>query len=104
MNNIVTLPEKDPEAELDYLFDWAAKRNNNGLTNWLKEGELITSHTLVIPDGISIISDYRLFENSAVQIWMTAGTNLVDYTITCKIETNQGRKDTRRIIIPVRLR
>lgn len=104
MSKIVTLPEKDPDAELDYLFDWAAKRNNNGLTNWLKEGESITSYTLTVPSGITKLAEALVYDNSAVQIWVSSGTDLIDYTIKCDIITNQGRKDTRRIIIPVRLR
>ena len=105
MSDFTTFPIKDPTAKLDYLFDWAPKTNNRELTDWLKEDELITSQVVSVdPIGLTIVSDSIVESAKAVLVWLSGGTDLVTYTVSCKIVTNKGREDTRRAIIPVKNR
>lgn len=99
-----TLPPKAPTAKLDYVFDWAPAENNTGLSNWLAEGETISSYTLTISDGIDKVSDALIKNSTAILVWLDNGTVGEDYLIVCSVVTNQGREDTRTFILPVRLR
>lgn len=96
-------PPKDPDAKLDYRFDWAPRANNSGLTNWLEAGETILTYEVTVPAGLTKVSDSLVDEGTAVVVWISGGTNEVDYPITCKITTAQ-RIDVRTSILPVRNR
>lgn len=95
MSQQKSFPPKDPEAKLDYIFDWAPAKNNRGLTDWLREGETIASHTVVVPEGIDKVSDSIIDDNTAVVVWIEGGTTGESYLIRCSITTNQDREDTR---------
>ena len=99
-----SFPPKHPTASLDYLFDWAPASNNRGVSDWLQEGEVITSYTVTVPEGIDKISDQLTDESTSVTVWLESGTVGDDYTISCSIVTNQNREDTRTVILPVRNR
>lgn len=94
---------KDPDELLDYKFDWAADRNNNGLTNWLKEGETILDCEVTVPDGITLVSHAIADDNTSVIVWLSGGTNNQEYLITCKIDT-ATRTGVRSAILPVKNR
>lgn len=96
-----TFEPKDPAEKLDYLFDWAAERNNNGLTNWLKEGETILDCEITVPDGLDLVSHTVINNNTSVIVWLSGGTNNEEYLITCKIDT-ATRTGVRSAILPVR--
>lgn len=96
-------PPKDPSAVLDYQFDWAAEDNNTGLTNWLAEGETIVSHSVTVPDGITLVSSSIVNNGTTVLFWLSGGDNGVDYSVNCRI-TTQTRTDSRTAIVPVRKR
>ena len=82
---------KDPDAVLDYQWDWSA---------WLAESETISTATVTVPAGITLDSN----SNTTTQVtaWLSGGTVRTDYTVTCRIVTNQGRTDDRSIEIRVR--
>lgn len=95
-------PEKHPTSKLDYVFDWAPKSNNTGVSNWLKDGETIISYSVTVPTGLTKVSDNVDFNNTAIVIWLSGGTLLTDYDISCSIVTSLGREDTRSATIQVR--
>lgn len=84
---------KDPDATLDYVWDWTA---------WLAENETISSVTWIVPDGID--QDSTSNDDTTATIWLSGGTLGGTYEITCRITTNQGRIDDRskRIIVKSR--
>lgn len=86
---------KDPDARLDFGQDWA---------NWLDEGELITSHEVLLnpPSGLTLVS--HVHTTSKVIIWVTDGTVGVSYRVTYRITTDQGRTDDRTDVITIQER
>ena len=100
---------KDPSAVLDYKFDWAALSNGSGDTDWLANTEEITSATITITPSVAVtglIKDSQSLtdSNTSVTVWLSSGTDNVNYTVACKIVTNGLRTDERTITICVRNR
>lgn len=81
---------KDPDAVLDFAFDWTA---------WLSDGETISSHVIVEQTGITVDSDSE--SNGVVTVWLSGGTEGETYSLTCSITTSQARQDDRTIFILV---
>jgi hypothetical protein len=77
---------KDPDAVLDYSFDWS---------KWLQGSEAIIAHTVIAPTGITLDSSDADAER--VTAWLSGGTNGTTYNVTCRITTDQGRTDDRSI-------
>lgn len=92
---------KDPQAVLDYKFDWKALANNNGLSNWLGSAETISSSVVTVDSGITKVTDTITDTSTSVTVWLSAGTAGQAYKVTCRIVTNQGRTDERTIVIKV---
>lgn len=84
---------KDPDATLDYIWDWTA---------WLAENETISSVTWIVPDGIT--EDTTTNDDTTATIWLSGGTAQTTYPVTCRITTNQGRTDDRTKAIRVKER
>lgn len=84
---------KDPDATLDYGFDWA---------NWLATGETITGAVWTVPSGITKSDED--FDADTTLVWLTGGTLGTNYNISCRITTSDGRIDDRTLIIKVRSR
>lgn len=84
--------EKDPDATLDYGFDWGAQ-------GWLDDGDTIASSTWLLPTGISKTID--TFNDSVTVVWLTGGTAFTTYYVTNRITTAQGRTDDRTMRIRV---
>lgn len=80
----------DPDAVLDYKFDWTA---------WLGAGETITTKTVIGTAGITV--DSSVIVAGAVTVWVSAGV-VGTQRVTCRITTNQGRTDDRTIVLRVR--
>lgn len=104
MSEFQSFPPKHPTAILDYLFDWASRRNDLGLTDWLAEEETIVSYTVTVDDGLEKVSDQLVNDNTSVLIWLDGGTEGTTYKVSCSIVTNQGRQDTRTATILVKNR
>jgi hypothetical protein len=83
---------KDPDAVLDYAFDWSA---------WLAEGEVIATSAITVPVGLTLDSEPAT--TSTVTAWLSGG-EVGQHKVTCHIETNQGRADDRSITVNVRAR
>lgn len=86
---------KDPEAVLDYKFDWSS---------WLATGETISTKEITATTGITVDSSSITDTNTSVTVWLSGGTADSDYTIECKIVTSDSRTDERKIAILVRER
>ena len=95
---------KDPDAVLDYKFDWAASTNGNGDSDWLASGETISSHTVTVSTGLTKDSSSITDTNTSVTVWLSGGTADADYTVTCQIVTSASRTDERSITIQCRAR
>jgi len=81
---------KDPEAVLDYGFDWS---------DWLADGETISTSTWTVPTGITKDSDSKT--DTVTTIWLSGGTAGKSYRVTNHIVTSAGRQDDRSLIIKV---
>ena len=68
---------KDPNAILDYKFDWS---------NWLEAGEIIASHVIVVSTGIT--KDSSSNDDDSVTVWLSGGSAGVSYNVTCRITTD----------------
>ena len=94
---------KDPSAVLDYKFDWKALTNGTGIKDWLAIGETIVSYTITATTGITVDSSYLTDANTSVTVWLSGGTEPMDYSVTCHIVTSAGpREDDRSITIRCR--
>lgn len=80
---------KDPDAVLDYAFDWAEY--------WLESGEIISSHTITVSTGIT--NDSSSESDGIVTVWLSGGTAGTIYELACEIVTSSGRTDERTVLI-----
>lgn len=92
---------KDPSAVLDYKFDWKALTNGTGSSDWLASGETISTRTVTATTGITVDSSSITDTNTSVTVWLSGGTILGQYTVTCRIVTSANRTDERSILVRV---
>jgi hypothetical protein len=81
---------KDPDAVLDYVFDWSS---------WLASGETISTAVITVASGLT--KDSESNTSTTAKAWLSGGTENGRYTITCRITTNQGRTDDRSAVVRV---
>lgn len=84
----------DPDAVLDYPFDWSA---------WLDDGETIVSHDVEVETGDAVL-DSTVATTTAVVAWVSGGTVNTYAQVRCRITTSEGRTDDRTITLSVRER
>lgn len=84
---------KDPDAKLDYTWDWSL---------WLPNGDTILTSAFTPSPGITVNSSSNTTTNSTV--WLSGGTEGQSYTVTNEITTVQGRIDDRTITIRIQER
>lgn len=77
-----------PNANLDYGFNWA---------KWLLAGETITGVVWTVDTGITLSN--ALQSGAAVSTFAEGGVAGKQYKLLCSITTNQGREDSRTIIL-----
>ena len=87
----MTIFVKDPDANLDYGFDWS---------DWLADGETILTSTWTVTTGLTKDSDSS--NDTATTIWVSGGTAGTSYTITNHITTSAGREDDRSHVLKVK--
>ena len=85
---------KDPDAVLDYVFDW-----RDASTPWLATGETVVGHTITADTGLKVDSSTE--NNGKVTVWLSEGTAGETYKVGCRITTSEGRVDERTIWIKV---
>lgn len=90
---------KDPDAVLDFEFDWAALTNGTGSADWLESGETISTRTVTEDSGITVDSDAIVNSATGVVVWLSGGTAGNSYKVTCHITTSSGREDDRTILV-----
>lgn len=83
---------KDPDAVLDYEFDWSA---------WLG-ADTIATHTVTAPAGLTV--DSTEATTTTVTMWLSGGTDGASYAVTCHIVTAAGREDDRTATITMQSR
>jgi len=82
--------EKDPYAVLDYTLDW---------TNWMPDGDTITSVAVTADSGITINSTSNT--NYIVTAYISGGTAGTIYNVEYRITTTNGLRDSRNFRIKV---
>ena len=82
--------EKDPDATLDYQFNWASE---------LQE-DLIDTSTFLLPDGMTEVSSSNTDQTAT--IFVSGGTPCRVYRITNRITTLGGRSMDQTIYIKIR--
>ena len=95
---------KDPNAVLDYTYDWKADTNGSTdplATDWLVSEETISSHTITADAGIAVDSSSLTDTNTSVTVWLSGGTAGTDYDVVCHIVTSAGREDDRTVAFSV---
>ena len=86
----MTIYPKDPDAVLDYGFDWS---------NWLQADETISVSTWTVATGLTKDSDSKT--TTETKIWFSGGTAGTTYLVTNHITTSDGREDDRSFRIRV---
>lgn len=95
--------QKDPQATLDYLFDWAPLTNlrSGAISDWLRPGETLVSHEITIDDGLTLNSSAITNLSTSVLVWLSEGTPGTRYKVACKITTSSNRIDERTLYVNV---
>lgn len=88
---------KDPDAVLDYHFDW---------TLWMANGDYIVASQFISTPGIVIGTGANgaantSFTTTNTTCWLIGGSPGQPYVVTNRITTAQGRVDDRSITIRV---
>ena len=86
---------KDPNAVLDYKFDWANTTNGGTEADWLAAGETISTRTITAASGITVDSSSITDSSTSVTVWLSGGTDGATYTVACLITTSASRTDER---------
>lgn len=84
----MTTYPKDPQAVLDYGWDWS---------EWLPDGDTITASTWTVPTGITKDSDSH--DDTTTTIWLRGCTVGTEYELVNHIVTADGREDDRTLRI-----
>ncbi len=93
---------KDPDAKLDFGFDWKPATHGKDEPDWLEADETITSYVITVPAGLTKVSDIQA--DGVVVVWLSGGTVGEWYEIACLITTSAGRTDKRTISIQIQER
>lgn len=97
------MPNKDPQARLDYGWNWA---------EWLAEGETIETSTWTIstitgdaaPLELDVANGGATHDDTTTTVWLKGGTLGKRYTAVNHIATSQGREDDRTLPLDIKNR
>jgi hypothetical protein len=92
MTTLIRTFRKDPDATLDYGFDWEAD-------DWLSSGETITDSVWTVQTGLT--KDSESNTETTTTVWLSGGTAGEVYTVANQITTSAGRIDERTFGIVV---
>jgi hypothetical protein len=84
------MPPKDPQAVLDYTWNWAT---------WLNGDTIATSDVSVVDSGITLASQAN--STTAVTAWFSGGTAGRSYAVRNRITTAAGRTNDATIYITI---
>lgn len=85
---------KDPDATLDYGFDWS---------QWLGT-DIITSSTWIVDSGLTVVPASESFDDTTTRVFISGGAVGVVYTVTNRVSTAGSRVDDRSFKITVKER
>jgi hypothetical protein len=88
--NIDDILEQDPQADLDYGFDWS---------DWLAGDTVTTSAWIANKSGLTVHDSTH--DSTSTTAWLSGGTLGEGYTVTNHIVTAGGRANDRsfRVVI-----
>ena len=103
----MSIIKKDPDATLDYFFDWKPLTNGfvGATSDWLASGETITDFDITAEAGITLetVAPHAQSQSGGkVTFWLSGGTAETTYEIACLIETSADRTDERTMRISVK--
>ena len=87
---------KDPDATLDFGFDWGTK--------WLQTGETLSSSAWAADSGLTIESSpdpTTIIDDTTTAAWVSGGTAGASYILTNTVVTSAGRTDERSFRIHI---
>lgn len=90
---------KDPEADLDYSWNWSAYL--------AKVGDSLASVQFIIEGEDTLLTQHDAgFAGSLAIVWLAGGTAGKTYRVTCRITTTNvpSRRDDRSIFVKVKPR
>ena len=82
---------KDPNAVLDYKWDWTA---------WLPLGDTISTANVTVEAG-DVVKNSQSNTTTSVTAWISGGTLSTEAQITARVVTAQGRTDDRTITLSI---
>lgn len=85
----MTIITHDPDAILDYVFNW---------TDWFsvnEDNDFIISQTVTVSDDLTLTSSAISSDGMKVVAWISGGTVNDQSTAVCHIVTSAGRQDDR---------
>lgn len=86
-----TLWIQDPEAVLDYQFDWS---------DWLDVNEAIGTVDVTATEGLTVGTTSEAA--GVVTVWLSGGVEGSYYEVRCEITTDAGRTDARTRIMLIK--
>jgi hypothetical protein len=86
---MAAIKQQDPQAVLDYVFDWTA---------WLN-GDTIATSSWVAP-GLTVVSNS--FTNTSTTAFLSGGMASVIYKVRNHITTAQGRTEEETFDLQIR--
>jgi len=92
---------KDPDAVLDYKYDWKALTNGTGTSDWLGALATISAPTIDADAGITVASSAWSDANTSVTVWLSSGAAGTEYKVRCEIVTSASRTDERTMKVKV---
>lgn len=92
----LTLYEKDPDAVLDWSWDWKSD-------GWLLPGDAISSYAVVCLSG-GIVVESVTEADGVVQAFLSGGMADTTAIVQCEVVTTGGRRDHRTIRIEIHQR
>jgi hypothetical protein len=87
--------EKDPDAVLDYVIDFAEK--------WLAAGDEILNVDVAVAAGDVVIDDFTEADG-VVTAWISGGTVDTLAKVRYRVTTAQGRTDDRTLELTIQER
>lgn len=86
--------KKDPNADLDYGFDWTA---------WLGAADTITESTWVVASASGLITHSPSISTNGkvTTVWLKSGNAGASYATTNHIKTAAGREDERSLRVTI---
>lgn len=78
---------KDPDATLDYIWDWS---------DWLgDDGDTLSSHIFTSSHPLELTVEISEHSPQTATVWLKGGLSYSSYKVTCHVQTFGGRTEDR---------